>query len=156
MWDDGSMRVINQAGIDLIKSFEGFKPKAYLDMVGVPTLGYGCTVGVTKQNVIDGRTITEQEAEEMLRTELGSHENAVSFYVTVELNDNQFAALVSFAYNLGNGSLHGSTLLKLLNSGDTAGASDEFLKWDRAGGQVVAGLERRRTAEQALFNQPVS
>lgn len=150
------MRQINQAGLTLIKSFEGFRPTAYLDIVGVPTIGYGCTAGVTREDVANSRTITEAQAEQMLLTELASHEKAVEQYVTVELNDNQFAALVSFAYNLGNGSLRASTLLKLLNSGDYAGASGEFPKWDHADGKVVAGLTRRRLAEQGLFLLPVS
>jgi len=150
------MRQINQSGIDLIKSFEGLHLTAYLDMVGVPTIGYGSTIGVTKADVASSRTITAAQAEQMLLTELAGHEEAVSQCVTVDLNDNQFAALVSFAFNLGNGSLRSSTLLKLLNSGDYTGAAGEFPKWDHAGGQVVDGLLRRRLAEQALFNQPVS
>jgi lysozyme len=150
------VRQINQAGLNLIKSFEGFSAKAYLDIVGVPTIGYGCTIGVTKQDVVNGRTVTEQQAEQLLSTELASHEMAVSQCVTVALNDNQFAALVSFSYNLGDGSLRSSTLLKLLNSSNYVGAANEFPKWDHAGGKVVDGLERRRLAEQALFNQPVS
>ena len=99
--------------------------------------------------------ITEERATQLLTLHMQEHGKYVSSYVTVTINDNQFSELVSFCYNLGPGSLHGSTLLKLLNSGDYDGASHEFLKWDKAGGQVVAGLERRRLAEQALFLQPV-
>jgi len=150
------MRQINQLGLDMIKTFEGFSATAYLDMVGVPTIGYGSTIGVTKQDVENGRTVTEEQAEQMLLAELSSHEVTVSQCVTVDVNDNQFAALVSFAYNLGDGSLRGSTLLRLLNSGDYAGAASEFPKWDHAGGKVVDGLLRRRLAEQSLFNQSVS
>ena len=135
----------------MIKGFEGLKLTAYLDMVGVPTIGWGCTAGVTKDDVTNGRTITLQQAEDMLAGELSGHQSAVESYVTVSINDNQFGALVSFAYNLGNGALHGSHLLTYLNAGNASGAADEFLKWDHAGGKQVSGLTRRRQAERSLF-----
>lgn len=144
------MRLINQAGLDLIKSCEGLKLTAYQDIVGVWTIGYGCTQGVH-----GGMVITQQEAEAMLMKELSTFEQGVARYVQVALNDNQFAALVSFSYNLGLGSLQKSTLLRLLNSGDYAGAANEFPKWNKAGGKPVQGLTTRRLAEQTLFNTPV-
>ncbi len=137
---------INQDGVNLIKSFEGLYLDAYLDPVGVWTIGYGHTEGV-----YEGMTITEAEAEELLRKDLAEFEAAVSEAVQVSLNDNQFSALVSFTFNLGAGSLFESTLLKLLNQGDFQGAADQFPRWNKAGGQELPGLTRRRKAERALF-----
>jgi len=141
------MRSINQAGIDMIKSFEGCKLEAYKDQVGVVTIGYGDT----GPDVVEGLTITQEEANQRLSHKLEQFCSGVSKYVTAEVNDNQFAALVSFAYNLGLGSLQHSTLLALLNAGNASGAASQFLVWDKAGGKVSDGLLRRRTAEQALF-----
>lgn len=144
-------RKINKAGLDLIKSFEGLRLEAYLDIVGVPTIGYGHTQGVTKEDVQNGRRITEQEAEEMLLDELNKFERGVEIAVAVPINDNQFSALVSFAYNVGLGALQRSTLLKLLNAGNVSGAAEQFLRWNKAGGKEVKGLTRRREAERSLF-----
>jgi GH24 family phage-related lysozyme (muramidase) len=137
---------INQDGVNLIKSFEGMELEAYLDAVGVWTIGYGHT-----QGVYEGMTITEAQAEELLRKDLAEFESAVSEAVQVSINDNQFSALVSFTFNLGAGSLFESTLLKLLNQGDFQGAADQFPRWNKAGGQELPGLTRRRKAERALF-----
>jgi lysozyme len=95
--------------------------------------------------------VTGEQARNMILKELTQFEVGVSKFVTVPLNDNEFAALVSFSYNLGLGSLQHSTLLQKLNAGDRAGAAVEFLKWNHAGGQVLAGLTRRRLAEHDLF-----
>lgn len=149
-------RKINKAALDLIKSFEGLKLTAYLDIVGVPTIGYGCTHGLTKADVDGKRTITEAEAEEMLMSELAKFEAGVENCVNVQINENQFGALVAFSYNVGTGALQKSTLLKMLNSGDISGAAEQFLRWNKAGGKEVAGLTRRRQAERSLFLQPVA
>lgn len=146
---------INKEGLDLIKEFEGLKLKAYLDVVGVPTIGYGCTNGVSKEDVANGRTITEAEAEAFLLKELVQFEQGVPKYVTVPLNENEFSALVSFSYNLGLGSLQKSTLLQMLNSGDRSGAAAQFLRWNKAGGKEYAGLTRRRQAEKDLFEKSI-
>ncbi|MEG3859764.1 lysozyme, partial [Microcoleus sp. herbarium12] len=111
---------INQDGLNLIKSFEGLYLDAYLDPIGIPTIGYGHTQGVE-----EGMTITEAQAEELLRKDLAEFESAVSEAVEVEIDENQFSALVSFSFNLGAGSLFESTLLKLLNQGDFQGAADQ-------------------------------
>ncbi|WP_406850154.1 lysozyme [Chromobacterium phragmitis] len=140
----------NASGIRLIKQFEGLRLAAYQDMVGVWTIGYGHT----GPDVKAGLTITQQQADQLLAADLQKFEAGVSLAVTVSLNANQFSALVSFSYNLGLGNLRSSTLLRLLNQGDFAGAAAQFPRWNRAGGQVVAGLTRRRLAEQALFNSP--
>lgn len=136
----------SQAGINLIKSFEGCRLKAYQDSVGVWTIGYGHTSGV-----YSGMTITEEQAEAFLKADLGTSERAVNRLVTYIINQNQFDALVSFTFNLGSGNLAESTLLKKLNKGDITGAANEFDKWIYAGGEVLKGLVRRRAAEKEMF-----
>lgn len=144
------MRSINQLGLDLIKSFEGCKLATYKDSVGMPTIGYGHTGPEVKM----GMTITQQKADEYLKLDLQKFCSGVESAVKVPVNDNQFAALVCFSYNVGLGNLKASTLLKKVNAKDFDTASKEFLKWNRAGGQVVAGLTRRRKAESDLFKSP--
>lgn len=138
---------ISEKGVDLIKSFEGLKLKAYKDSVGVLTIGYGST----GPHVTVGMTITESQAETLLKKDLGRFEKGVNDLVTVPLNQNQFDALVSFSFNLGLGNLKSSTLLRKLNSLDFTGAANEFPRWDKAGGKVLKGLTRRRLAEKELF-----
>lgn len=139
---------MNEAGVALIKEFEGCKLKAYQDIVGVWTVGYGATGA----DVTEGLEITQEEADKRLLADIEQFERGVMRVVKVPLTDNQLAALVSFTYNLGIGSLWRSTLLRLLNAGDYEAAAKEFLKWDRAGGVPVAGLTRRRKSEMDLFN----
>lgn len=147
---------ISPNGLKFIISFEGLSLKPYLDSAGVATIGYGTIMYPSYHNVtMTDPNITQDQASQYLEWELDQKAAHVTLLVKAPLNQNQFDALVSFAYNLGLGALQESTLLKLLNSGDYAGAADEFPKWDRAGGHVVGGLERRRMAEQALFLQPV-
>jgi GH24 family phage-related lysozyme (muramidase) len=144
------IRKTNQEGLKLIKSFEGLYLEAYQDPVGVWTIGWGATKGVHR-----GMKITVAQAEKMLQDELEKFEVAVANAVKVSINDNQFSALVSFSYNLGARSLSESTLLKLLNEGKFQEAADQFPRWDKAGGQSLLGLSRRRRAERALFlSQP--
>lgn len=138
---------INAAGLNLIKSFEGVRLRTYNDGVGVPTIGYGHT----GPDVYYGLEITQARAEQLLVQDLKRFEDAVRRAVKVSLNDNQFAALVSFTFNVGEGALQSSTLLRLLNAGDYNGASAQFLRWSYAGGQQLPGLYRRRQAERALF-----
>ena len=138
---------ISQKGINLIKVFEGLSLKAYKDSVGVITIGYGST----GPHVSMGQTITEAQAESLLKSDLSRFEKGVSDLVPVPLNQNQFDALVSFSFNLGLGNLKSSTLLRKLNSLDYSGASKEFERWNKAGGKVLAGLTRRRIAERDLF-----
>ncbi|POZ63819.1 lysozyme [Chromobacterium alticapitis] len=141
----------NAAGLALIKQFEGLRLIAYQDMMGVWTIGYGHT----GPDVKTGQVITQAQADQLLAKDLATFEAGVGKLATAPLNANQFSALVSFSYNLGLRNLQSSTLLRLLNQGDYAGAAGQFLRWDRAGGQVVPGLQRRRQAEQALFQTPV-
>ncbi|MGX9858307.1 lysozyme [Enterobacter hormaechei subsp. steigerwaltii] len=141
----------SEKGIALIKEFEGCSLTAYQDSVGVWTIGYGWTQPVNGKPIRAGMTIKQETAERLLKTGLVSYESDVSRLVKVGLNQDQFDALVSFTYNLGARSLSTSTLLRKLNAGDYAGAADEFLRWNKAGGKVLNGLTRRREAERALF-----
>lgn len=138
-------------GIALIKEFEGCKLTAYQDSVGVWTIGYGWTQPVDGKPIRAGMTIKQETAERLLKTGLVSYESDVFRLVKVGLTQEQFDALVSFTYNLGSRSLSTSTLLRKLNAGDYAGAAEEFLRWNKAGGKVLNGLTRRREAERALF-----
>ena len=135
-------------GTKILKFFEGCKLTAYQDSVGVWTIGYGHTKGV-----YEGMTITQEEAEQMLLTELEEYEGYVEKYVTVPLTQNQFDALVVWVYNLGPTNFRNSTLLKELNSGNYTAAGKEITRWNKAGGKVLAGLVRRREAEAKLFNE---
>ncbi|ELD7982694.1 lysozyme [Enterobacter hormaechei subsp. steigerwaltii] len=141
----------SEKGIALIKQFEGCKLTAYQDSVGVWTIGYGWTQPVDGKPIRSGMTIKQETAERLLKTGLVSYESDVSRLVKVGVTQGQFDALVSFTYNLGARSLSTSTLLRKLNASDYAGAADEFLRWNKAGGKVLNGLTRRREAERALF-----
>jgi lysozyme len=144
----GAISVINNAGLQLIKEFEGLRLDAYICPAGVWTVGYGST----GDHVYPGQVITEPEAEELLRKDLWRFEDCVSSRVTVGLTDNEYAALVSFAFNCGCGALQESTLLRRLNAGEPKPRvfSEELPKWVRGGGQVLPGLVRRRQAEVDL------
>ena len=139
-------------GLVLIKSFEGFSARPYLCPAGIPTIGYGATYypdgrRVTMQN----KPVSEVDATDMLRSMLTRYEAGVSRYVQVPLTQGQFDALVSFAYNVGLSALKNSTLLRVLNARDYAGAAAQFARWNRAGGKVLPGLTRRREAERVMF-----
>jgi lysozyme len=135
-----------QAGLHLIKTFEGLKLSAYLCPAGVWTIGYGTTKGVKP-----GQAITAAKAEELLAADLRKFEDTVNTAVAVPITQGQFDALVSLAYNIGSGAFRASTLLRLLNAGDYAGAAKQFDRWNKAGKKVLAGLTRRRAAERQLF-----
>jgi len=142
---------IGAAGLSLIKEFEGLRLKAYPDPAtgGEPiTIGWGHTGGVPL-----GLTISEAQAEGFLRSDLVRFEKAVN-RLAPKTTKNQFDALVSFAFNLGEGNLEKSTLLRAHNAGNYEGARSEFLRWNRANGKVMAGLTRRREAEAALYAKP--
>jgi lysozyme len=139
---------INDVGLQLLTTFEGCELEAYDDGVGVLTIGYGHTA-----DVVAGMTITQAEAEAFLQQDLEAFESYVTDLVEVDLNSDQFSALVCFCYNTGPGEegFGGSTLLRLLNGGDVGGAAHQFLRWNKGGGEPMLGLTRRRLAEQALF-----
>lgn len=137
---------ISDEGLALIKSFEGLRLNAYLCPAKVWTIGYGHTQGVEK-----GQTITEIEAENLLKDDLSGFEKAVK-KCNLELNQNQFDALVSFTFNVGAGNLSKSTLLKKAkNDPLDPTIREEFMKWNKAKGETLAGLTRRRKAEANLY-----
>jgi lysozyme len=148
----------SQRGIDLIKEFEGFKGKAYLCPAGVPTIGYGTTKGVTRDDVQRGRTITRAQAEKLLMSDLLTYENGVDAALTLPPNQHQFDACVSMAYNIGVAGFRGSSVCRAHNRGDFQAASRAFGLWNKAtvGGKKIElpGLTRRRAAEAALYLEP--
>ena len=144
----GILMKLGERGTEILKYFEGCKLTAYQDSVGVWTIGYGHTKGV-----YDGMTITQDQAEQMLLSELEEYEGYIENMVTVPLTQNQFDALVVWVYNLGPTNFRNSTLLKELNSGDYTAAGKEITRWNKAGGKVLAGLVKRREAEAQLFNE---
>lgn len=137
---------LSKQGLDLIKSFEGCKLKSYLCSAGVLTIGYGHTGGVKPE-----QTITQEQADSLLKEDLVKFEVVVNRLLKAEVSQNQYDALVSFAFNCGEGNLAKSTLLKLVNEGKHREAGVQFLRWNKAAGVVVAGLTRRRQAEKELF-----
>ncbi|KXZ65978.1 Lysozyme RrrD [Acinetobacter venetianus] len=141
----------SQVGINLIVSFEDLKLDAYDDGVGVWTIGYGTTVYPNGLKVKQGDTCTLGQAKEYFAHDLNRFEKAVNQSVKVSINQNQFDALVSLTYNIGEQAFKDSTLLAKLNKGDYIGAADQFPRWNKGGGQVMKGLVRRRAAERALF-----
>lgn len=150
-------RVINQNGLALIKHFEGLYTDAYACPAGVPTIGYGHT-----ENVSLGQSITPKQAEQILKEDMEKFSMAVEKSIDVELNDNEFSALVSFAFNCGIGNLRISTLRRKLNSGDYDCVPSELSRWvkafDPSTGEKrsLAGLVKRRAAEGALFLKQVN
>jgi lysozyme len=136
----------SQEGISLIKKFEGCELEAYRCSADVLTIGYGHTQGVN-----EGDSCTQDEAEELLVKDLEEFEFYVNDIVEQELNQNQFDALVAWTFNLGPTNLRSSTLLKRLNEGDFEDAPRQIRRWNKAAGEVLDGLVRRREAEALLF-----
>jgi lysozyme len=139
--------VYSTSGIQLTERFEGVRLTSYQDSTGKWTIGYGHTFGVTA-----GMSCTLAQAVTWLMADTSIAQSDVKYYVKVALTQGEFDALVDFAFNLGRGNLNNSTLLKELNAGNYAAAAAQFDSWDRAGGQVVAGLLRRRQSETQEFN----
>lgn len=137
------------AGLELTKGFESLRLGAYLDSGGVLTIGYGHT----GPDVHPGMVITQAQADALLVKDVQVAVMAVNRLVMVSLNQYQFDALVDWTFNLGEGTLARSTLLRLLNAGKYEEAATEFLVWDHMGGKVVPGLLRRRRAEMEMFNK---
>ena len=144
------MSVSNQ-GVDLICDFEGKRLAAYDDGVGVWTIGFGTTIYPNGIKVKKGDTCTLDQAKSYMAHDLKKFEQAVNGAVNIALNQNQFDALVSLAYNIGTGAFNKSTLVKKLNAGDIRGAADQFDVWINAGGKRMQGLVNRRAKEKALF-----
>lgn len=137
---------ISEEGISLIKKFEGCKLEAYLDAVDVPTIAYGRT-----KDVKIGDICTQQQAEDWLEEELVEYEGYVNEAVKVELTQPQFDSLVSWTYNLGPSNLNRSSMLRVLNTSDYDNVPEQIMRWNKAGGRVLAGLVRRREAEAEMF-----
>ena len=139
----------SQKGIDLIKRYEGLVTHSYFCPAGYLTIGYGHVKGVKK-----GDAVTEAQAENLLKQDLTTFEQGLCKMLNAEelnVTQNQFDALISFAFNLGLSALAGSTLWRLFTHGDIQGAANEFPKWIYAGGKPLEGLKRRRQAERELF-----
>lgn len=148
---------INNAGLELIKEFEGFEADSYQDPVGIWTVGYGTTraaaVGIDPK---PGVSVTEPEGEYYLRLAVDKFASAILPKIKRPINQNEFSAFLSLAYNIGPGAFGRSSALKHFNAGDKQKAADSILLWNKAGGRVLRGLVRRREAEKALFLSPVS
>ena len=145
---------INKAGIDLIKSFEQCRLSAYKDSKGIPTIGWGATYYQDGKRVKMGDNISQIEADTLFDWHLNEFSNDVKLVLKKSLNDNQFSALVSFAYNCGVANLEKSTLLRKVNANPKdPSIRAEFMKWVRANNVVLKGLVRRREAEAKLYEQ---
>ena len=143
---------MSQEGIDaLLKKFEGCKLKAYRCPAGICTIGYGHTSAAGAPEVYDGMTITQKDADDILRRDLVKFETAVFGMVHQPLTQHQFDVLVDFAYNAGVGALQKSTLLKKVNAAQFDDVPAELMKWTKGGGKVLPGLVRRRQAESAWW-----
>jgi lysozyme len=143
---------MNKAGKDLIKSFEGCKLVAYQCSAGLWTIGYGNTFFEDGTPVKPGDRITQEKAEQLFELIVGIFADKVAKEIKTILTDNQFAAIVSLAYNIGIGNLQKSTLLKKVNfNPNDPTIRAEFARWNKAGGKVLAGLTRRRAAEAKLY-----
>lgn len=140
-------------GIELIKLFEGFRSKPYLDVVKVPTIGYGAThYGNGAKVKMTDKPISETQAADLLTAMLTQYEDHVNRVLKREINQNQYDALVSFTYNLGGGALAKSTLIKKVNANPCdPSIRNEFMKWINAGGKPLKGLIRRRETESDLY-----
>lgn len=150
------MNIPKQA-VEIVKRWEGLKLKAYKDVVGIVTIGYGTTaaagVGITPRL---GMTITQAEAEWYLERALSKFAEKIRPKITAPINDNEWAAFLSLAYNIGPTGFARSSALRHFNNGDKARASKSILLWNKAGGRKLQGLVNRRADEQALFLTPLA
>ncbi|ENW81132.1 hypothetical protein F909_02423 [Acinetobacter sp. ANC 3929] len=146
-----SARIISVDGIHLITSFENLKLHAYDDSTDVWTIGFGTTVYPNGTRVKKGDSCTLEQAKFFFQHDLRRFQATVNENVSVALSQNQFDALVSLTYNIGQTAFKNSTLLKKLNLNDYGGAADQFLVWNKGGGKILRGLVRRREVERSLF-----
>jgi lysozyme len=142
---------VNDEGLKLIKVSEGLRLGAYKDAVGVWTIGYGHTSAAGDPRVMPGQKITKDQADQILKRDVYEFARGVANTVKVPLSDNQFSALVSFAYNVGLGALKKSSVLKAVNAGQFNKVPGALSLWVKADGQTLPGLVKRRAAEAALF-----
>jgi lysozyme len=143
---NGDKMNISKEGLSLIKKFEGCELEAYLCPAGVWTIGYGHT-----KDVKEGDKINKEEADYLLQEEMIEYESYINDFVEVPLNQNQFDALCSWVYNLGPTNLKNSTMLKVLNEEKYVDVPQEIKRWNKAGGEVLDGLIKRREAEAKMF-----
>lgn len=141
--------VLSAAGALAIVSNEGVEHKVYLDPVNVPTVCAGHTATVDAGDV--GEEYTDAQCAELLRADTRTAQAGVARLVKVPITQNQYDALVDFVFNVGEGNLASSTLLRKLNSGDCRGAAAEFPRWNKAKGKVLKGLVTRRAWERSIF-----
>ena len=147
---------LNKAGADLIKSFEGLRLDAYRCSAGKSTVGFGSTFYEDGSPVKMGDKITKERADSLFEKVSDSFAAKVKELIKSDINENQFSALVSFSFNVGIGNLKSSTLLKKVNANpNDPTIMQEFKKWNRASGKVLAGLTRRREAEANLYFKPL-
>ena len=148
---------VNRAALDLIKEFEGFRSETYRDIAGVLTIGYGTTsaagVGIVP---VPGMSITKAEAEWYLQKAVDKFASQIAKYITAPINENEFGAFVSLAYNIGPTAFRKSSALRYFNAGDKTRAANNIRLFNKAGGKVLKGLVRRREAERTLFLTPVA
>lgn len=143
---------ISQTGIDIIKGFEGFEEKMYYDVAGKPTIGYGTLIDTANEQWLMTAVITREVAEQLLKTDLRPVEKSINTCVKTQLNQNQFDALCSFAYNVGTGNFARSTLLKKINENPNGSdIHNQFVKWIMADGEASKGLLKRRNLESELY-----
>ena len=143
---------INEAGMDLIKHYEGWRSSVYLCSASRCTIGWGSTWDVNGDAItLDHADITKEQGEYLLLREVRHSEEAIKKIVKADLTENMFSSLCSFIYNVGSGNFQKSTMRMKLNRGFYEDAADEFPKWRRAGGRIVKGLVRRRKQERELF-----
>lgn len=145
------MTKTSKLGIDLIKHFEKERLEAYLCPANKWTIGYGHTGSVDGKPVAKGMIISSERATQLLQNDIARFENAVNSSVKVPLRQNQFDALVAFAFNVGSNAFRTSTLLRLLNQGKYEEVPAQLLRWNKSKGRVLAGLVRRRKAEGYLW-----
>lgn len=145
---------VNKAGRDLIKKFEGCKLKAYRCPAGLWTISWGLTFYPDGTKVKEGDVITQQQAEDYFNAIVDDFAKKVDALIKSNVTDNNFSALVSFAYNVGMGNFQRSTLLRKVNANPKdPSIRAEFMKWTRANNVVLKGLVRRREAEAKLYEQ---
>lgn len=139
--------------VELIKKFEGFRPKPYLDIVGIPTIGYGSTFYPDGKKVsTSDRPINESTGESLLLSAASKFENVINSLVKKKINQNQFDALVSFIFNIGPTAFKKSTILRKINLNPSdPSIREEFLRWNKSGGKVINGLTMRRNLESNLY-----
>ena len=156
----------SETGLALVRAFEGLRLVGYLDIGKVPTIGWGHTEmaggniryedGTVTPRVIVGGRISEDEAKRLKAADMAQFERGVVKALTRPAKQYQFDAMVSLAFNIGVGAFAKSSVCRKFNAGDVTGAANAFLLWNKAGGQVLKGLTRRREAERALFMADVA